>query len=52
MKLWVLTILMVHGSVEHGKFIDKSNCEKVGKDIVRDSKHMKFSCKLKTFKIK
>jgi hypothetical protein len=51
-KLWVLTVLMVHGQVEHGKFIEKSNCEKLGKEIVGHSKSMKYVCKLKKFKMK
>jgi hypothetical protein len=50
--LWVLTILMINGTVEHGKFIEKSNCEKVGKQIVGNSKSMKYVCKRKKFNMK
>ena len=52
MKLRVLTILMINGQVEHGKFIEKSNCEKVGKLIIGNNKSMKYVCKLKKFKMK
>lgn len=53
-KLWILTIAMVHGSIEYGyKFVFKENCEKVGKQYVFISKQKVMpSCKLKTFKIK
>lgn len=52
MKLWVLVIHLINGSVEHGKFLDKENCHKVGKQLVGDSKQMKYTCKLKHFKVK
>ena len=52
MKLWILTIYMINGSVEHGKFLEKANCEKVGKQLVGNSKQMTYSCKLKRVKVK
>jgi hypothetical protein len=39
---------MSHGSVTHGyKFIEKANCEKVGKRLLRIVKTGMFSCKKK-----
>jgi hypothetical protein len=52
MKLWVLVIQLIHGSVEHGKFLNKENCDKVGKQIVGNLKQMKYTCKSKYFKVK
>jgi hypothetical protein len=52
MKLWVLVIQLINGSVEQGKFLDKENCHKVGKKIVGNSKQMRYTCKLKYFKVK
>lgn len=51
MSLWVLVVYLVNGSVEHGKFLDKKNCHKVGKQLVSDSKYMKYKCTLKRFKM-
>lgn len=51
-KLWVLTIYMIHGSVTQGKLLSKENCEKLGKQIVGNSRSMKYSCKPKKFKMK
>ncbi len=48
MTIWILTILMTHGSTTYGyKFIEKTNCEKVGKDITKSIKHTQFTCKKK-----
>jgi len=53
MKLWVLTIYMVNGYTTYGyKFLEKTNCEKVGKELVKIIKHGKFSCKKKHHVIK
>lgn len=50
MKLWILTISMMHGQVEYGyKFIQKSNCERIGKEYSKMIKNASYSCKLKTF---
>ena len=52
MSLWILVIYLVNGSIEQGKFLNKSNCHKVGKQIVGHSKYMKYKCTLKRFKAK
>ena len=53
MKLWILTIVMINGSTTYGyKFLEKANCEKVGKELVKVIKRGAFSCKLKRHVIK
>lgn len=50
MKLWVLIISMIHGSTEYGyKFVEKKNCDKIGKEIVKTLKKGTYKCKLKSF---
>lgn len=49
MIFWILTITMIHGQVEYGyKFTQKSNCEKVGKDILKTIRQGTFKCKPKS----
>ena len=53
MKLWVLKIAMIHGITEYGyKFVEKKNCDKIGKEYVKIIKHAQYTCRLKTFPIK
>lgn len=52
MNLWALTIFLLGSPVNHGKFLEKSNCEKVGKQLVGNSRQMRYTCKLKFFKVK
>lgn len=48
MTIWILTIAMTHGSTVYGyKFLEKANCEKVGKNITKIFKHSTFTCKKK-----
>lgn len=48
MKFWILSIIMINGRTDYGyKFVEKANCEKVGKQIVKLVKRGVFSCKLK-----
>lgn len=42
---WLLTIVMVHGQVEHGHLIDKANCMKLGQNLTKIVKPSTFSCK-------
>lgn len=50
MKLWILTIAMIHGQTTYSyKFLEKKNCEKVGRKMVKLLKQGQFSCKLKRF---
>jgi hypothetical protein len=50
MKLFILTIYMVHGQTTYGyKFLEKKNCEKVGKSLVSSIKQSYFKCALKKF---
>ena len=42
---WLLTIVMVHGQVEHGHLIDKANCVKLGKKLTKIVKPSTFTCK-------
>jgi hypothetical protein len=52
MILWVLTVFMAHGSTTYGyKFMEKANCDKVGKDITKGFKNSKFTCKKKRYVI-
>jgi len=52
MKLWVLIISMIHGSTTYGyKFVEKKNCEDVGKNLVKIIKQGTFSCKMKHYVI-
>lgn len=52
MKVWILTVQILSSNVEYGyKFLEKSNCEKVGKQITGHSKQMEHSCHLKKVKI-
>lgn len=42
---WVLTILLIKGKVTYGyKFLEKKNCEKVGKELTTGLK-AKYICK-------
>jgi hypothetical protein len=42
---YVLTVMMVHGSVTHGyHFINKANCDKVGKSYAKIVKGT-YQCK-------
>jgi len=50
--MWLLIIHMVNGNVTHGHFIDKANCELVGKSIVGKSKNLKYECRVKRVKLK
>jgi len=53
MSVWILVIAMIHGEVTYGyKFLERSNCQKVGKDIVSISKKWQYSCTRKYIKIK
>lgn len=48
MKLWILTVYMMTGQTTYGyKFVEKANCEKVGKDLVKLINPGYFICKLK-----
>ncbi len=48
MKLWILTIYMMTGQTTYGyKFVEKANCEKVGKDLLKLVKTGYFKCKPK-----
>jgi len=48
MMLWVLTVYMIGGQTTYGyKFVEKANCEKVGKQLVSTIKIGNFKCKLK-----
>jgi hypothetical protein len=48
MTIYILTIIMTHGSTIYGyKFLEKANCEKVGKDLTKSFKHSQFTCKKK-----
>ena len=50
MKLWVLIIFMIRGQTEYGyKFVEKKNCDKIGKEIVKTLKRGTYKCKLKNF---
>jgi hypothetical protein len=51
-KMWLLIIHMVNGTTTHGYFMEKSNCQKVGKSIVKDIKSFKYECRLKRVKLK
>ena len=52
MILWTLIISMTHGSTIYGyKFVEKSNCEKVGQDITKNFKNSQFTCKKKRYVI-
>jgi len=47
MKLWILIIYMLNGKTTYGyKFIKKTNCEKVGKDLVKVFKKSYYKCKI------
>jgi hypothetical protein len=42
---WILTITMIHGEVKYGyKFINKSNCEKIGKYYSNTIKYSTYKC--------
>ena len=46
MKFWVLVIYMMTGQTEYGyKFMEKKNCEKIGKNITSTIKKTSFKCK-------
>lgn len=52
MIFWVLTVGMLHGSVEHGyKFVEKNNCENVGKFYLKLLRHGSYKCKKKNIKL-
>lgn len=53
MKVWILTIQILGTNIEYGyKFIYKSNCQTVGKSIIKKSKQMKYYCENKYLQIK
>lgn len=44
MKVWILKIVMIHGITEYGyKFLEKSNCDKVGRDLTKNI-NAKYQC--------
>lgn len=45
MIFWLLIVSMIRGQTEYGYFIEKSNCEKVGKDIIKRVKQSQYKCK-------
>jgi hypothetical protein len=50
MTYWILTIVMTHGSTVYGyKFVEKSNCEKIGKELTSISKKWLYNCKRKNY---
>jgi hypothetical protein len=52
MIFWILTVQILNSNVEYGyKFIYKTNCEKIGKEIAGKSKQMKYSCKTRKIKL-
>jgi hypothetical protein len=52
MKVWILTIQILNSSIEYKyKFLERSNCEKVGNQTVGNSKQMGYSCRLRKVKI-
>lgn len=52
MIFWVLTVGMLHGSVEHGyKFVEKKNCENVGEFYLKLLRHGSYKCKKKNIKL-
>lgn len=53
MKLWILIIATSHGQTIFGyKFLDKANCDKVGRQIISVVKKGAFFCKRKHFDTK
>lgn len=52
MKLWVLTIVMIHGKTIYGyKFLKKENCHRIGKELTSVFKKSTYTCKEKQFPI-
>lgn len=52
MKLWVLTIFMIHGKTIYGyKFLKKENCHRIGKELTSIFKKSTYTCKEKEFPI-
>lgn len=52
MKVWILTFQIMSSKVVYGyKFIQKTNCEKVGKDLSQKYKKTTYKCELKKVKI-
>jgi hypothetical protein len=48
MSYWILKIVMMHGMTEYPyKFLEKKNCQKVGKDLTLVVKGSYYTCKLK-----
>lgn len=45
MVLWLLIIIMMRGQTEYGYFVEKTNCEKVGKSVIKRVKKGQFKCK-------
>lgn len=51
-RMWLLVIQMSRGYTEHGYFLERDNCIKTGKQLVGDSRYMKFECKSRRIKMK
>jgi hypothetical protein len=50
MKLWILTVYMTTGQTTYGyKFVEKTNCEKIGTNIMKIVKHSYYKCKAKIY---
>jgi hypothetical protein len=50
MKFWILSIIMISGKTEYGyKFVEKTTCEKIGKQLVKLVKKGTFVCRIKYF---
>ncbi len=49
MIVYILTISMIRSTITYGyKFLEKSNCEKVGKEITKNL-NAKYQCKRKRY---
>lgn len=52
MMLYILTIYMVNGYTTYGyKFLEKKNCEKVGKELIKPSKQWYYACRRKHYEL-
>jgi hypothetical protein len=45
MHYFLLTLLLTHGKITHGHFLEKSNCLKAGKDLAKILKKSTYTCK-------
>lgn len=51
-RMWLLVLQMGRGYTEHGYFLERENCIKMGKQLVGNSRHIMYECKSRRVKMR